>query len=100
MITDRSLLEERGGRGEEEGRRRRRGRRSRRDADGIQTGRRRDARRKRRRQGQTGAGAVGFGLIDSCAYSSIVSYFSADYKFLIFPIFGFRLSLLRRGSDS
>ena len=41
----------------------RRGRRSRRDAGGIRTGRRRDARRKRRRQGQKGAGAVGFGFM-------------------------------------
>ena len=85
-ITDRSLLEEREGRGEEEGRRRGRRRRSRRDAGGIRTGRRRDARRKRRRQGQKGAGAVGFGFMILAHFHRSFPY-SADYKFHIFHTF-------------
>ena len=96
MITDRSLLEERGGRGEEEGRRRRRGRRSRRDAGGTQAGRKEE---EEKTGAERGRGSRVW-VHDSCAYSSIVSLFLQITNSIYFTHFGIRLSLSRRGSDS
>ena len=86
----------RGGGGKEEEEREEEQAGRRRDTDGTQAGHEEEE----EKTGAEGAGAVGFGLIDSCAYSSIVSLFLQITNSIYFTHFGIRLSLSRRGSDS